>query len=879
MEDTNLCIVFSKRTVRFILLIVFLNLAACGGGGGDNQIASDPGSSRFTVSGTVTAPANSAVDWDVNDVNASNPGGSNNGLSSTQPLDSPVSLAGYVNLTGDVSDFYSVSLSVGESVTLYIADSDTADLDLYLYDTGGAPLDNAMGNGTVETLEITTDGDYIIEVRIVDIDTLPPTQVQASLYNLVIGTGPLPTVASTGMRLSDDFVAGEVIVRFTDESFSITGGDDPGAERKARDLEMELAGGHAGRAMRMRFDSQTDTPAVFSSLGMSKGRKTYVESITDPERRAKQRTLDVIKTLRQREDVLYAEPNYIRKTFVTPDDTFFNRQWHYQLIQLPEAWDLTTGSPDVIVAVVDTGVLVGHPDLAAKLTGTGYDFVSDVSISVDGDGIDNNPDDPGDRSRADGSSSFHGTHVAGTIAAATGNATGVAGVGWQTRVMAIRALGLGGVGTDYDIAQGIRYAAGLANDSGTLPAEPADIINLSLGSDVNSALLAAAVQAAVDQGVIVIAAAGNESTDVPAYPAAYNSVVSVSAVDYAADLAYYSNFGPTVDVAAPGGDASADVNGDAVGDGVLSTVGDDGSATIENVYGYYQGTSMAAPHVAGVVALMKALRPAMTPAEFDALLAGGDITTDIGDPNFFGAGLINAQKAVLAAQTGALPTLLSIDTSLLSLGIALTSATLTAEKIGDAAGDLSVTDVAVDVPWLSVAPATVDADGLGSYTVTGDRSGLADGVYNGTITFTSTENTATVSVNMRVQTVNSAAADTGFHYVLLVDAATNLTAYDVGVQAENGNYNFTIGGVAPGNYFLYAGTDLDDDNRVGDAGELIGAYQNINQAQEILVDRNLSGLDFTSAPNIRISQAGSAARAQWEAQAMRQDGQPRTGGR
>jgi serine protease len=840
----------SLRQVLPMMLMLCLMVVACGGGGSSGVASNNSDGVGFTLSGTVTGPANAAVDWDVNDANASNLNGSNNSLEAPQPLSNPVSLAGHVKLAGDISDFFSVSLSAGQTVTLYVADSDSADLDLYLYDDRGEISNSAMGNSAVEVLEISATSDYIVEVRIVDSGEDVPVQEQSSNYNLVLSTISEAAVNSSGMRLSDDFVSGEVIVQFIGDLYATADSNPSQSEGRARSLGMKMAGGAAGRSMRMQFDPQAETAAVYSSLGISEGTLKKHDAIADAQRRGKHRTLEVVKALRQREDVLFAEPNYLRRILVTPDDPLYSSQWHYDQIHLPGAWDLTMGSSDVIVAVVDSGVLINHPDLSGKLTGTGYDFVSDETIAGDGDGIDSNPDDPGDHARDDNSSTFHGTHVAGTIGAATGNGVGVAGAGWLTRVMAVRCLGMDGVGTDYDLSQGIRYAAGLANDSGTLPAEPAEIINLSLGSEIDSSVLSAAIQDARDQGVIVIAAAGNEATDQPLYPAAYDTVVSVSAVDYAANRAIYSSYGSTIDVAAPGGDATADLNSDDSGDGVLSTLGSDGAGTINMMYGFHQGTSMAAPHVSAVAALMKALRPGMTPDELDAFLASGQITTDIGDPNFFGAGLIDAQKAVLAAQTGTVPTLLSVNPSLVSLGIALAGATITAETVGDAGGELSVTDVSADVSWLSIVPVTVDANGLGTYAITADRNGLADGGYNGTITFVSSQNTVTAAVTMQVSTVHSN-TPASHHYIRLVHAGTDATAHETVAQERDGVYNFFFLDVSQGDYYLYAGTDLDMDLDIRDAGEIVGAYLNLDRPQILTVNRNLSGLDFISRFNIQ----------------------------
>ncbi|NOX43968.1 MAG: S8 family serine peptidase, partial [Gammaproteobacteria bacterium] len=311
-------------------------------------------------------------------------------------------------------------------------------------------------------------------------------------------------------------------------------------------------------------------------------------------------TLQVIKALRLRKDVLYAEPNYLRQAKQIPSDQFYNLQWHYPLINLPSAWDVSTGSSNVIVAVIDTGVLLQHPDLLGQFSAYGgYDFILNDAISQDADpGIDVNPDDPGDSNV--GSSSFHGTHVAGTIAAATSfvaGGTGVAGIAPGVKIMPLRVLGNGG-GTAYDILQAVRYAAGLSNDSGTLPPQKSDVINLSLGGGGFSQVEQDVYSLARNAGVIIVAASGNENSGVPSYPASYNGVISVGAVDINKQRAPYSNFGASVDVAAPGGDTSGDINGDGFVDGVLSTAADDSGGNIDFVFKFFQGTSMATPHMA-----------------------------------------------------------------------------------------------------------------------------------------------------------------------------------------------------------------------------------------------------------------------------------------
>ena len=839
-------------------MLMFLAFAGCGGGGDDNNTDSggditDPGNddpiATVSLSGTITAPDGVVIDSDVNDINEDY--AENDSISSAQLVSNPVSIGGYVNVagygadgqsyeSGDRNDYFSIQLSSGDRITLAIGDTDAGDLDLYLYDSSGATVDASLGLDQYESLTIAESETYYVRVY---------AYSGASNYILTIGTD-LDSACVDTLSTQHKFVSGQAIVRFKESSQAAAAT----ATDRLASMGMTRSAGSAGREMLLSFDDRDVQSSTSKTLGVT-GYSTVAEQ-ADTALAAKINTLLVIKALRKRSDVQFADPNYIVRHYETePDDTYYYLQWHYPQINLPQAWDETHGSEDVIVAVVDTGVLMGHPDLSGNLTDTGYDFISSTSISNDGDGIDDNPDDPGD-SATPGASSFHGTHCAGTIAASTNNNAGVAGVGWNTKVMPIRVLGIDG-GTNYDVMQGVRYAAGLENDSGTVPAQIAHIISMSLGGDGHSSSEQSVFDAVREAGVIVIAAAGNSATSTPSYPAAYDGVISVSAVNINSTLASYSNYGGTIDVAAPGGD-SGDYDGDGYTDLVWSTCGDDSSGTIQYNYEAKGGTSMATPHVAGVVALMKSLASDLTPDELDGLLEGGYITNDIGDEgrdNYYGYGLIDAYKAVEAVYEG-IPTALTVSPTSINFGTSSTSATLTVSMVGD--GDISVESYSADsTGWLTVTEASVDANGLGSYTVTANRDDVSlssEGTYAGAIAFNaSSGNTLTVSVSLRVRST-STAADAGYHYVLLIDSDTNEVLQQDNVQAVDGRYTYSFNGVTKGDsYVIIAGSDRDNDGDIGDAGEAVGAYTSLDHITTLEATGDLTGLDFTTDLKLTVS--------------------------
>ncbi|WP_455219627.1 S8 family serine peptidase, partial [Kaarinaea lacus] len=733
-----------------------------------------------------------------------------------------------------------------QAINLYIGDTNTTnDLDLLLWDQSGTTLiDSSVSPAaTIETLVVPSAGNYLINVRAAG---------GASNYVLSVGVNNLSS-QSNGWRLSDDFEAGDVIVRFKENTGIATAQT---INSRAASVGLQAKAGAAGRNMLFGLGNASQKALAFTTLGVSKAQALVTSPLQE-----KWDTLQAAKALTKRTDVAEAGLNYRYYPTAIPDDTNYNLQWHYPLINLPQAWDITTGNSNVIVAVIDTGVLLNHPDLQGQLV-PGYDFIANNANSGDGEpGIDSNPDDPGDGGGG-ASSSFHGTHVSGTIAAASNNGTGVAGIAWGAKIMPCRAVGING-GLSYDIEQCVRFAAGLPNDSGTVPAQPADIINLSLGGPTNSTTAPTAYRLARNAGVIVIAAAGNDASSGLFAPAAYDGVVSVSATNISRQLASYSNFGSTIDVSAPGGD-SGDLNGDGFFDGVLSTGGDDSNGPIVFNYRFAAGTSMASPHMAGVVALMKSVYPELTPDIFDTMLRNGELTDDLGSAgrdNRFGYGLINAQKAVLAAANAASPTpppppaaVLQVSPTSLNMGVALTGAQISVSNAGG--GTLDITNVSNDSSgWLTVAAATVDANGQGTYDVNVNRNGLQDGVYTATITITSSAGTQTVSVIMQVNAV-ATSDNAGFHYIELIDADTMLLFDRVISSGSNGVYEYSFSGVPLGSYHIQAGSDLDKDGVLCETGDACGAFptQDII-SQHIIIDgstTSLNGLDFTTGFSVNL---------------------------
>lgn len=321
----------------------------------------------------------------------------------------------------------------------------------------------------------------------------------------------------------------------------------------------------------------------------------------------------LLKQLNRDPWVEYAEPNIRYQVSLVPNDERYSEQWNLEAIKMPAAWETSRGE-GVTVAVIDTGI-TRVSDLAQTAFTKGFDFVDDDEDATDLHG--------------------HGTHVAGTIAQSTNNRLGVAGVAYGATLMPVRVLDANGSGTAADVAEGIRFAA----DHG------ATVINMSLGSPVASQIIEDAVNYAHAKGVTIIAAAGNESSNQASFPARFPHVIAVSATGPTGEKSPYSNYGVGVDIAAPGGAKTPEHPEWGILQQTINRRNPD-----QAEFAYFQGTSMAAPHVAGVAALIQS-QGVRDPEQVEKILKQSATPVPNDRLNYYGAGRLNAEQAVLQAST------------------------------------------------------------------------------------------------------------------------------------------------------------------------------------------------------------------------------------
>src|SRR5688572_6017835 len=318
--------------------------------------------------------------------------------------------------------------------------------------------------------------------------------------------------------------------------------------------------------------------------------------------------------LKKNSKVEFVEKNSIGTGGLLPNDPGYASQWHLPRISAPQGWNISTGSPDVVIAVLDSGIDPNHPDLSSKLV-PGYNYVSNNNDTHDVHG--------------------HGTKVAGVAAASSNSGIGVAGVAWQNKIMPLVVFDSTGYSTYSQWISGIIYAA----DHG------AKVISMSIGGTTYSSSLQNAVNYAWNKGVVLVACAMNHGSNTPYYPAALNNVIAVSATDSADKIASWSNYGDWISVAAPGASIYTTINGGGYGTG--------------------SGTSFSTPQVAGLAALVMSLNPGLTNSQVVTLIEQN--ADDLGSPGYdpyFGTGRINVYRTLLAASST--PSLLSLSVDIVS---------------------------------------------------------------------------------------------------------------------------------------------------------------------------------------------------------------------
>lgn len=850
-------------------------LAACGGGGGDGTGDTDLAGAGYRLSGTLSVPAGAAVDSDLNDVHQLGRT-RNDALATAQALTAPVLLTGSVNrprsgppganhAEGDTTDAFVLELARGDLVELAFApgaDASAADLDLYVASADGVLTGASDRSDTQhECVQITEPGRYYLKVEAFQ---------RAAVYTLRAGPAATVTTGCVATTARTSFDPGELVAQRLDA------GQPLSARALAQTQALSLArraGALASTAESADWPTLVTLPAKAADrrrgLALLAGDPTGVGTAGGTSASAlafprDQPTLDGIdvrldtlryaKALRATGAYAYVEPNWRLETSATvglfpPDDLHYGEQrWQHALIELPAAMQRIQALPiqparRPVIAVIDTGVMLDHPDLQPQLVSHGRTFLTDRL--------------PGDRNQASGDDQrlaedqavSHGTHVAGTAAAATFNGLGVAGVAPMARLMPLNVFGRNASAKSIDILQAMLYAAGLDNSAGVLPARRADVINLSMGGPGPCGV---AFQDTINRvraaGTLVVAAAGSKADNAAGQaidvqqPANCTGVIAVGAIRSDRQLSSYANTGAALTTTAPGGDLGPDDALRGVSEGIFSTlVNFTGDGQRLAGVGPQTGSSMAAPQVSGVLALMRYLDPDLSVQAVDMLFASGQLTDDLGPTgrdSLHGWGLINARKAVEAVlvpqsvadsvSSGAVT--LGIRPVRLDLGSLRNTATL--DLVVTAGKRSAATDTVASLrsssPALTLRTGTADAStSLHRTLVDVDRRLLpVDGPHNLSITLTlrsGAELTVPVTLERPAGSASSGAG-WGPVRVTLRDPDTGRVLHTVIAHASQGRYRWQVEGYRRARVSVSAGADPDNDGLVCGPGEGCGTW-------------------------------------------------------
>jgi len=776
---------------------------------------------EFEVGGTAYSSKYYVMDGDILNTDYVTNDNSNNLIAGAQAIQNPTLVSGYTGHSGDAYDLYVVSTSANMYANLDVVDyaSGSKDLDLRIYNSDGSNRSYTYVSGSTEaneTINLPSSGTYLIQVAAV---------TGQSSYLLSVGQRLTQSSLTSG---DSEFVPNEILsyIPFTETlPVKIKNQQIENLQNKARLKSFT--------SLQLPMSTLESTPALrkINSSFLINSFRLQIEGLANDELEISEKQKlylshwKAIQKLKEINPLANYELNYVVKQMATfSADPYYAYQWNLKQINLEAALNaIGQEVKNIAVAVIDSGSPTVNSAAwnSTNFISGGYDFVKNTS-NGDGNGIDNDPTDP-DASLSSGNS--HGTHVATTIGMKNNGAyfNGMAVKVLPLRVFPTKAAGQTGVnGTMFDLKQAVLYAAGLTNDSGTVAptTTPIKVINLSLtGGGVETCDVYADV---VAQGITVVAASGNNALESPGYinyPASCNNVISVGATNSLDARAAYSQFNSGVDIAAPGGQAGMDADGNSVDDTVLAWARNSNYAGL-------QGTSMASPHIAGGIALMYSIDSDMTPAKVNTYLQAGYLTDDIGasgPDTSFGYGRLNLAKAVentLVQLGDSSTTFFASNTSYANFGSATTQINITISKVGNAS--LSVSSLSADDGTGFSYTSSVDSNGAGTYTIYLNRGSIPNGEFQNRLYF-NLSNSAKISIGLYYKVGSDRSrANLGKVFVGLYNSSNSLTAS--GELSLDGSLSFLGNDIVDGNYYFIVSTDVDDDGYVCDVGELCEYY-------------------------------------------------------
>ncbi|MCY4046395.1 MAG: S8 family serine peptidase [Cellvibrionales bacterium] len=772
--------------LSFVFTAAFL-LSGCG---------SDTNNPSSALSVRISTPTFYNLDSDTNEVLQNYQ--ANDSFDDAQIISSPSQTIGFLNVGGmpngrfinnsDAQDIFYTQLKPHQGIRLEAELSSSSathtDLDLFLYDNAKNLIKASTTTGNIEEITPPTEGFYYIEVRI---NPGRQANIHANYLLSIVDN----------LELSPQNGRNQGVVTLSDA-----------IKIKPQQLTENRLQPEASIAFKQQH------PSDKSRWKVERFEPSERFSITPLSTNAKRvktnnHKIKLLEHIKQKQREGHdAEPIVKYEALTISNDPLSFYQWYLPNIKYPEAYALTESLnlSEVTVAIIDSGIFY-HDDLTDNIR-DGFDFVRDPSRACDGDGIDADPMEPITGSQ---DFSFHGTTVAGIIGAKSNNQRGLLGLARNVSIMPIRAIGCDDLGDSYDLEQAIRYAAGLPNSSGIIPNKPADIINLSLGSQDRIDSIGELLAQVEQLGIIVVAAAGNDGTQTNFYPASYDTTFAVTATNYRNQRAPYSNFGSSIDIAAPGGSMTEYNNPTGERDGIISLFVTDSNGQWESSYGFVEGTSIATPIVSAAFALMKGYAPQLDTGFLRQLLIEGLLTGQNTRNDILGYGLIDMESSLFnLISTTQFNAALYSDKTALHINRVKTQAKV---KLKATPGDPPViSSILPSHQAIQVSNEATDATGLGEYTVTVDVTALPEKKTHETIEIIAS-NGQILRLNITIDNrpISNEYNDTGTLYLYVLEKNSNQALISVVMERQGSNYLATIDNLPEGELTIVVANNPDGD--------------------------------------------------------------------